>query len=70
MNFWRRWNDMQVFVRWWDGYFEEFDVEDVRFGGDILWMRLTNGQNRHVPTRHVRWFSTYPESHEPIRNKG
>jgi len=54
----------KVNVRWWDGYFEEFEVEDVRFGCDLLWLKLKNGQNRHIPTRHVRWYSIYPESHE------
>ena len=55
-----------VYVRWWDGYFEAFEAEEVRFGSDLLWLKLSNGQNRHVPLRQVRWFSVYPESHEPI----
>lgn len=54
----------KVHVRWWDGYLETFEVEEVRFGSDLLWMRLSSGQNRHIPLRQVRWFSTYPESHE------
>lgn len=53
-----------VVVRWWDGYLEEFECEEVRFGCDLLWMRLSNGQNRHIPLRHVRWYSLTPESHE------
>jgi len=59
-----RTSDVIVVVRWWDGFLENFDCEEVRFGSDLLWMRLTNGQNRHVPTRMVRWYSTTPESHE------
>lgn len=55
-----------VNVRWHDGYLEEFKCDEVRFGCDLLWMRLTNGQNRHVPLRPVRWFSTDPESHAKI----
>jgi hypothetical protein len=53
-----------VNVRWFDGYLERFECEDVRFGSDLLWMRLTIGQNRHIPLRQVRWFSLTPESHE------
>lgn len=55
---------IKVSVRWHDGYLEEFDCEEVRFGSDLLWMRLVNGKNRHVPLRSVRWFSQTPESHE------
>jgi hypothetical protein len=54
----------KVFVRWWDGYAEEFSCSEVRFGSDLLWMRLTNGGNRHIPLRQVRWYSLSPESHE------
>ncbi len=54
----------QVFVRWNDGYLEEFEVDEVRFGSDLLWLRLKDGVNRHIPLRQVRWFSVYPESHE------
>jgi len=52
-----------VNVRWFDGYLEAFMCQEVRQGGSILWMRLTNGENRTVPLREVRWFSTDPESH-------
>jgi hypothetical protein len=55
---------IQVNVRWWDGYLEVFECEDCRFGCDLLWLKLTDGSNRHIPLRSVRWFSTYPESHE------
>jgi len=55
-----------VNVRWQDGYLEEFKAIEVRFGSDLLWMRLKNGSNRHIPLRSVRWFSTTPESHEKI----
>lgn len=54
----------QVTVRWNDGYLEDFECDDVRFGSDLLWLRLMDGANRHIPTRGVRWFSVYPESHE------
>ena len=53
-----------VTVRWWDGYLEEFECIEVRFGCDLLWLRLSNGSNRHIPLRQVRWFSTSIESHE------
>lgn len=52
-----------VVVRWWDGYLERFEATEVRFGCDLLWMRLEGGENRHIPLRQVRWFSTTPESH-------
>lgn len=55
---------MKVTVRWHDGYLEDFDCSEVRFGSDLLWMHLTDGKNRHVPLRSVRWFSQNPESHE------
>jgi len=52
-----------VNVRWFDGYHERFEAEEVRFGSDLLWIRLTNGENRHIPLRHVRTFSLSEESH-------
>lgn len=55
---------IDVTVRWHDGYLEEFKAEEVRFGCDLLWVRLVDGKNRHIPLRSVRWFSQNPESHE------
>lgn len=55
--------DVHVVVRWWDGYLEHFDASEARFGSDLLWVRLTGGENRNIPLRQVRWFSTTPESH-------
>jgi len=52
-----------VFVRWFDGYLEEFDASEVRFGTTLLWMRLINGENRRIPLHQVRWYSVSPESH-------
>lgn len=57
-------NEITVTVRWFDGYKETFKASEVRFGNALLWMRLTNGKNRHIPTEQVRWYSTDPESHE------
>ena len=51
-----------VTVRWHDGYKEEFKATEVRFGCDLLWMRLEDGTNRHIPLRSVRWFGTSIES--------
>lgn len=51
-----------VNVRWFDGYLETFQATEVRFGNDYLWMRLTNGENRHIPLRTVRWFSLSKKS--------
>ena len=53
-----------VSVRWHDGYLEEFEAAEVRFGSDLLWMRLTDGKNRHIPLRSVRWFALSKESHQ------
>lgn len=58
-----------VTVRWFDGYLETFEATEVRFGSDLLWMRLAptadgNVYNRHIPMRQVRWFSLSKESHE------
>jgi hypothetical protein len=54
---------IHVSVRWFDSYLEEFEAHEVRFGSDYIWIRLKNGQNRHIPLRNVRWFSVTPESH-------
>jgi hypothetical protein len=53
-----------VNVRWFDGYLEVFECMECRFGSDLLWMHLSDGVNRHIPLREVRWFSVSPESHE------
>ena len=53
-----------VTVRWHDGYMETFRATEVRFGCDLLWMRLEDGNNRHIPLRSVRWFGTSIESHQ------
>ena len=55
---------IEVTVRWFDGYLEKFEATEARFGSDLLWMRLSDGANRHIPLRQVRWFSQTPESHE------
>ena len=52
-----------VNVRWFDGYLEVFEASEVRFGNAYLWMRLSDGQNRHIPLNQVRWFSLSKESH-------
>jgi len=56
-------HDIAVVIRWFDGYLEEFKCDEVWFGSDILWMRLSGGKNRHIPLRSVRWFLQIPESH-------
>ncbi len=53
-----------VTVRWFDGYMEVFEDSEVRFGSDLLWMRLKDGNNRHIPLRQVRWFGMSEESHQ------
>lgn len=56
-------------VRWFDGYFEEFDCTEVRFGGYIIWAKLKNGENRTIPVNQVRWFAVYPECHANMQRK-
>lgn len=58
-----------VNVRWFDGYFERFECSEVRFGCVLLWMRLNDGKNRHIPLENVRWFSLNPESHEEAKDE-
>lgn len=53
-----------VTVRWFDGYMEVFNATEVRFGNAYLWMRLEDGNNRHIPLSQVRWFGTSIESHQ------
>lgn len=53
-----------VSVRWFDGYLEEFNATEVRFGSDLLFLRLIDGKNRQIPLRQVRWFSMSKESHQ------
>jgi len=59
----RRPKVIDVTVRWRDGYLEEFGATEVRFGSDLLWLRLVAGGNRRIPLRMVRWFQVLPESH-------
>ena len=53
----------EVNVRWFGGYHEKFEATEVRFGSDLLWMRLANGENRHIPLRGARTFPLAKESH-------
>ena len=62
-------DNIKVNVRWMDGYYESFDCIEVRFGLDLLWLRLNEGKNRHIPLRSVRWFSVTPESREESMTK-
>lgn len=36
--------NIKVAVRWWDGYKENFECSEIRFGCDLLWMRLIGGK--------------------------
>jgi hypothetical protein len=58
-------NVNNVTVRWFDGYLESFECSEVRFGSNILWMRLIDGKERIIPyIAGVRWFSQSIESHQ------
>lgn len=50
-------DNIVVKVRWNDGYFERFKAAEARAGSDLLWIKLKNGETRHIPLRQVRWFS-------------
>lgn len=53
-----------VTVRWLDGCLEEFHATKVRFDGAFLFIRLTNGQNLHIPKQQVCWFGLSKESNQ------
>lgn len=50
-------NKATVKVRWWDGYYEEFNIKEGRAGAYLLWLKLTDGSTRHIPLNQVRWYS-------------
>lgn len=56
----------EVSVRWLDGYFESFNAKQIRISKSLIWLRLKNGNNRHIPLINLRWYSVYPESHEEV----
>jgi hypothetical protein len=47
-----------VKVRWFDGYYEEFQAEEVRVGNYHLWIKLVSGKERWLPNSQIRWFET------------
>jgi hypothetical protein len=47
-----------VNVKWFDDYTETFTVSEMRSGSDLLWLRLTTGENRHIPLKQVREIHT------------
>lgn len=49
-----------VNVRWFDGYLEFFEATEVRIGSDMLYLVLSDGQNRHIPLRQVRAYDVNP----------
>lgn len=44
-----------VKIRWIDGYLEEFECNEIRFSGGLLWMKI-DGKNMHIPLYRVRYF--------------
>ena len=46
-----------VRVRWFDGYYEEFEAVARRNGAYMLWIKLIDGE-RWIPLSQVRWFDT------------
>lgn len=51
----------KLVVRWWDGYIEVFvQVAEWRAGVSLLWIKLENGDTRHIPLNQVRWFEPVP----------
>ena len=52
---------LELYVRWWDGYIENFrNVTEWRAGAYLLWIRLSTGHTKHIPLSQVRWFEPIP----------
>lgn len=48
---------IKITVRWWDGFKRDYLVTDYQFGSDYIWLKLGDGKEKWIPTRHVRWVS-------------
>ena len=46
-----------IIVRWWDGFKRTYDISEYEPGCDYLWINLSDGSERWIPTRMMRWFS-------------
>ena len=53
---------IEVSVRWLDGYSKTFKASDVKLGTDLIWMKLEDERNIHIPMWEVRWFLMYSEN--------
>ena len=52
-----------VKVRWFDGYFEDFEAVETRVGNYHLWIKLVDGE-RWLPNHQIRWFEINDVSKE------
>ena len=51
-----------VTIRWSDEQLKRFEcIGKPGIGPYLLWMKLTDGKNRHILLRHVKWFSYLEE---------
>ncbi|MDD3172118.1 MAG: hypothetical protein PHF63_00360 [Herbinix sp.] len=54
---------VELSVRWFDGFLIEFIGKDIWFGTDNITI-YTGDSHIIIPLREVRWFSQIPESHQ------
>jgi len=47
----------KITVRWWDGFKRTYSIKEFESGSDYLWIMLSDGHEKWIPTRGVRWFS-------------
>lgn len=52
----------KVTVRWLDGFVENFECSEMRFSPGFIWLVLSIGVSRWIPTQNVRAFSVDPDS--------
>ena len=45
-------------VKWLDGYYETFNVTEVKLETNSLYMKLESGEELRIPLINVRWHST------------
>jgi hypothetical protein len=47
----------KITIRWHDGFKRSYAITDSQFGSDYLWIKLTEGKEKWIPTRSIRWIS-------------
>jgi hypothetical protein len=56
-------NNLLLTICWWDGYREDIEAKEIKFklieGTEDkydIWIKLRNGEGRHISTLYTRWF--------------